>query len=353
VLDRDSREATLAVYDLRTGSQQRIISRFGDGPGEFKYPPDDLVVMSSGRLAVNTGRSAATFTRAGDVVRLDLVGQTGWLSRAATINSRTPLYRLLGSTARNRLIVENLRTVRDSTLPLRAIRFGNLPVNSEILLLDPEAEKPTPIGSVRLDLTDLPTRRAALLSPTYVSPVGKVVVFRGSIFYSSGEVMGFAMLTADGKLALQARTTDPLRTFTPEELAEMNRFRAAHMDGIISDWVDSRLLGLPPAGPKRDTAIARYSREWQMESLPRLAPQVSDMIVDSDGYVWLQKYTPPYESVDKCAWLVFAPSGSLLGTVLIPADVRVFEIGSDYVLGRFQTPQRTHLVVMFELSRSD
>ena len=96
------------------------------------------------------------------------------------------------------------------------------------------------------------------------------------------------------------------------------------------------------------TGIDRSEYRDRMESLrsPDSIPAVQDLRLDALGNVWLETYQPPGASPRETArerginvetgpspWIVLDPEGRLLGTVLTPIGLRVFEIGDDYVLG--------------------
>lgn len=66
--------------------------------------------------------------------------------------------------------------------------------------------------------------------------------------------------------------------------------------------------------------------------LPELTPAASELKVDRQGFVWIERYKMPWDEGNP--WDVFAPTGEWLGWVDLPPGLRVFDIGEDYVLGR-------------------
>jgi len=66
--------------------------------------------------------------------------------------------------------------------------------------------------------------------------------------------------------------------------------------------------------------------------VPETMPAHSDIIVDLEGNLWVGEYRRPGD--DQPRWTVFDPDGVMLGVVETPQRFRIFEIGSDYVLGR-------------------
>jgi len=54
--------------------------------------------------------------------------------------------------------------------------------------------------------------------------------------------------------------------------------------------------------------------------------------VTRDGHLWVRDYDrPPYDAPHR--WVILDPEGRLVGRIETPRNLRIFEIGSDYVLG--------------------
>lgn len=93
---------------------------------------------------------------------------------------------------------------------------------------------------------------------------------------------------------------------------------------------------------------ARQEYRDRMESLrsPDSIPALQDLRVDRAGNLWTELYRPPGRSARSTArergiplergpspWVVLDPDGRVVGSVLLPEGLEVFEIGEDYVLG--------------------
>jgi len=48
-------------------------------------------------------------------------------------------------------------------------------------------------------------------------------------------------------------------------------------------------------------------------------------------------------------WSVFAPDGVWLGRVTLPSGLEVYEIGSDYILGRSMDEMDVERILVYEL----
>lgn len=90
--------------------------------------------------------------------------------------------------------------------------------------------------------------------------------------------------------------------------------------------------------------------EYQKFPLPKYLPATRDLIVDSDGNLWVQHY--PRAASPTVSWTVFSPTGTVLSTVALPTVMEVYEIGRDYVLGRYIDPDESVPEVrLYPLSR--
>jgi hypothetical protein len=59
--------------------------------------------------------------------------------------------------------------------------------------------------------------------------------------------------------------------------------------------------------------------------------------VDALDQLWVEEYPRPRAAT--VTWTVFAPDGRLVGKAALPRHLSVFEIGRDYVLGRYLDPE--------------
>jgi len=71
-------------------------------------------------------------------------------------------------------------------------------------------------------------------------------------------------------------------------------------------------------------------------NFPATLPAYTDLRVDSENLVWIRPY--PRGSPTSVRWSVFDPKGVLVAEVDLPTHLEVFEIGTDYVLGRYLDP---------------
>jgi hypothetical protein len=82
-------------------------------------------------------------------------------------------------------------------------------------------------------------------------------------------------------------------------------------------------------------------------SFPETFPAHGDIHVDSDGNLWVAVYRRPDD--DQPRWTVFDPNGQMLGVVSTPPRFTIYQIGSDFVLGRWLDELDVEHVRLFEL----
>jgi hypothetical protein len=90
------------------------------------------------------------------------------------------------------------------------------------------------------------------------------------------------------------------------------------------------------AAGQSDEARARLRKSYEAMQLPKTVPAYQSMLVDAEGAVWVRDY--PRAKSAWATWTVFSRDGKPLAAVQLPMHLTVFEIGRDYVLGRYVDP---------------
>ena len=109
------------------------------------------------------------------------------------------------------------------------------------------------------------------------------------------------------------------------------KYRQAEMAGMTSD---------------RDRTLYGHFYEMTLP-LPRYVPLARGMLSDPAGNLWIERYRLPGEK--KVEWDVLNPRGRPLGTVVMPEGLQVFQIGSDFVLGRVRDSLDVEMVRLYRL----
>ena len=81
---------------------------------------------------------------------------------------------------------------------------------------------------------------------------------------------------------------------------------------------------------ERAAALADLRDMPRVETFPAFRRIVGDRL----GFLWVEEYPPPDESDGAVPlWTVYDVDGRVRGLVTTPPDLRIFEIGADYILG--------------------
>lgn len=86
-----------------------------------------------------------------------------------------------------------------------------------------------------------------------------------------------------------------------------------------------------------ERARTMLERSFATITMPEFLPATRDLLVDATGHVWVQHF--PKASSITVPWTIFAPDGKVRATVAMPVALEVYEIGTDYVLGRYIDPE--------------
>ena len=73
------------------------------------------------------------------------------------------------------------------------------------------------------------------------------------------------------------------------------------------------------------------------------------MLVDDEMNVWLEDF--PMDSLHTNRWCVFDSTGVWSGSVTLPEGLAIFEIGTDYVLGKMEDELGVERVMAYALVR--
>ncbi len=87
---------------------------------------------------------------------------------------------------------------------------------------------------------------------------------------------------------------------------------------------------------RADSVRRRIAGAYARLALPKTLPPYAALIVDSEDLVWVQDY--PRAEYPSVRWSVFDASGRAIAEVAVSTHLEVYEIGVDYVLGRYLDP---------------
>lgn len=134
----------------------------------------------------------------------------------------------------------------------------------------------------------------------------------------------------------------------------------------VSGMRDSLSVSTGQNAPVTDSLIEAY-RAWRLAGVrdayfrqrvrqildqipyPVRVPIFSRVVVDADSMIWLEHYRPFREGA--VAWTIVDQAGRRVAEITLPDEIRVLEVGRDYVLGvghsQFDAPD----VRLYELHR--
>jgi hypothetical protein len=169
-----------------------------------------------------------------------------------------------------------------------------------------------------IDLMPLPFGRSAHAAP-----------WHGGFFFGDGASYEIAYYSRAGDLLRLVR-----RTHTPPQLTptRIQRYIEAQLANVASDderrFIESLFAEVP---------------------FPETMPAYRDLQVDALGNLWVEEYERPVD--EKPRWTVFSPDGEMLGVVETPSRFTIYQIGPDFVLGRWTDDLDIEHIRLYELRR--
>ncbi len=176
----------------------------------------------------------------------------------------------------------------------------------------------------------------------------------------------------DGEMTVMT-STEPLFGHTEHEAAVGDRFVAGVTDHFQlrvygADGRLERLIRAPSRerpvtqeewdrvlqdelAASEDTPEARRAVQEQAElaPAPEVRPAFDQFVADGEHYLWVGPYRP--EPGPTVAWTIVDIDGPILGTVEVPRNLRILEVGADYILGSVRDDLGVETVRLYRLER--
>jgi hypothetical protein len=304
VANRSSHE--LRYYDS-SGTHLYSRGREGEGPGEFGYiawttrcGTDSLYVYDIRTVRLSVFDGDGTFARSTMVVMP---------------NGRGP-YSVGTCASDGTFLFAGWHTPSLSEGPSRPPRPLAL-VNSE--------------GTVVRELGEFPGgERYQLGRSGMPRPLGK------ELSHAMGEDR-FYVGTADSyEIAVHARSGDL------EMIIRKDRADLAITDADLDRFITASVSQAPD-----DNARRSWERQYREMEWPATFPAYAGFLIDQDGNLWVRDYLRPGDT--RSAWCVFGLDGTQIAQVEMPANLEVFEVGEDYVLGKWRDDLDVEHVGLYRL----
>ncbi len=306
----DAGSAELRFYDA-SGQHLQTVGRRGGGPGEFedlrwvaRYASDSLLAWDM-RL------------RRGSVYDL-----TGRFHRSFTLPAEA-FYAPIASFPDGTLLTQETSQWMTQELPDGAQR-----PSLTLATFSVDGEKIADLGAFPADEywgesgPDHPHRwRRAFGRRTAIT------VSDSLIFVGTGETFSVDGYSRGGHLVRRLRYAG----FVPVAVSDEDH----------QAWVEDALASL-------EAGMAEHMRPFFESIQPRSAlPPYDRVLIDDVRNLWVEHYRRVGD--EELTWTVFNPEGIVLGQISVPGRFSILEVGSDYVLGRYQDDLDVEHIQLYRL----
>jgi hypothetical protein len=190
-----------------------------------------------------------------------------------------------------------------------------------------------PAGRVVVKTLDLMGRSLPAPLPQPFSPTTVVAAGADVIYVGTTDTYEIRVYARDGGLRRLIR-----RAVTPRAVTEADREAQA---------AELRDVRAPGGNAMMNSMMEQFREAMADVEYPAVLPAYSRLQVDPDGNLWVATYHPPGK--ERPEWAVFTAQGGFLGSVTMPLEFTVLEIGRDYVLGRTTDDADVERVVLYQL----
>lgn len=314
----DTRAPNLRIYDP-DGEHLHTFGRRGEGPGEFSSPvlmgtlPGDTLLVVDRRLR-----------------RINIFHPDDGFIRDATADAEIPGYLLTeGMFADGDILVQRMVFNEGAMegFSRRRVHYRSV---------SPDGSLGTDFGEFVGEEIVMAVNTEGQITNTIMgnAPFGKsaaVAVGDTRFFYGSQDRYEIQSWTQEGRLDRIVRVLRNPEPVTSEQVGER---------------LAAELSDLP------DNALARsYRRNFENAPIPEFHPAFGSIYVDSADHLWVEE-TRITEDEPRIA-SIFDPEGRAVGSVTLPARLRIFEIGTDYILGAYADDLGVEYLRMYPLTRPD
>ncbi|NIN72091.1 MAG: hypothetical protein GTO46_09275 [Gemmatimonadetes bacterium] len=303
----------LRFYDGK-GKFKGAAGRKGGGPGEFQGLADVWVLADDSLLAYDARNDRISFfdPSGGFVRSFQLQTLTGGKSSPSLVAPFADGSLLI----RARTMFFSPHTEgglrRDSILYLRC--------DPEGALIDSMGWFPGPEWYVKSEQGSMTASTRAFGR----APVA--AAFADAFYFGASDIYEIARYDASGELQRLIRKTQQNVSVTAEDI---ERWKVEH---FREEDENTRIF---------------WERMFADMPFPETMPAYERLIVDDEGSLWVEEYRRPGDEQPR--WTVFDPQGVLLGEVETPPGLQVYQIGSDFVLGRWTDELDVEHVQLYKL----
>lgn len=169
-------------------------------------------------------------------------------------------------------------------------------------------------GEVSAKIGDFPgSERLVTEGGSMPHPLGKepvIAIGRDRVYIGTADSLTILVFALDGTPLSPVAKANVSLAVTPDDIT---RYKLLDTLGMSDREQDYRM------------------REWQTFEFPPTVPAYTALLVDVADNLWVRLFSRG--TSETVRWLVFSPDGSEIGSVDLPMEMTVHEIGIDYVLG--------------------
>ena len=158
---------------------------------------------------------------------------------------------------------------------------------------------------------------------------GQAVVFADGFYYRSADRYEIRHYNLSGHLLRIIRMDQPNLEVTQTDI-----------DTYVTDRIENA---------RDDSRRQLYEKMFEDMPFPDDMPAYGQFLADSEGNLWIGETRRPGD--DQPRWKVFDPQGALLGTVETPPRFNIYQIGADFMLGRWRDDLDVEHVRLYELHK--
>jgi hypothetical protein len=326
------RESARIRFFSPEGALVATAGRVGAGPGEFRWL--ELVLTTPGD---------SVWAWDGELRRLTLFGPSGRLMRSVLVQppARSGLFDVIGVFGDGSIAA----TVVKKLMPFPGVE-GTIVADSSTFI------RMTPEGAVEWRLGPLAYQLVFGMSMTLVRrqvPSGRSDGTRGG----AGPLLIPQPLPFGPRLAwtmigdtlvfgpgheVRVMSVDPAGRATPRitaapELIPIDQRLISAQVAALRERAAAASAGRNPA--RADSTLARLLETGNVR-LPRTLPAHGRLVVDPDGYLWVQRSPVELASPGSAfseSWAIYDSRGSLVATLTFPPGFRLDAVGGDVVVG--------------------
>ena len=319
---------SIKIFDAK-GAFVRAIGREGPGPGEFS---------SITRLELLPGDSLAAYD--GLRATLTVFDTTGRIGRSERLTAGSGGLRLEGQLGDGTMVLSrayNMVFGRTSRLERDSITY--VTVRRSTTAVD---------TIVRVAGTDIYMFAGEGFSSRREVPFGRqsgIAVARDRIYTGTADTWQVAAHAPDGRVLALYRVRHTPAPVTKPEIA---RYKREQLERRKNMRVQAAGGG---GGPDiRSAMVAQEERALEQVPYPEFHAPYDSLVVGANDELWVRSEHP--FAGEPSTWTVLTREGAALGTVRLPAGMRLLQAGADFVVGLTKDEDDVEHVGVYPLRRA-